>query len=157
MGAWMGTAMGHWRLEQTDIPYEGMILTRTERCGVGVGRLGGRGWAQSEGMMGVCAQGSLALNLFHMTHTHMASVWTLSFCLSDCLPTSLTLSLGRAMEKKELGGGEGGVEVDISQPQQELCDDRGQAMSHTRGLWLLSLSRRESFIKYPLLFLPVSL
>lgn len=70
MGAWMGTAMGHWRLEQTGIPYEGMILTRTEGCGVGVGRLGGRGWAQSEGMMGVCTRVISTKSVPYDTHSH---------------------------------------------------------------------------------------
>lgn len=98
-----------------------------------MGVLGGRGWAQSEGKRGVCVfKGSLALNLFHMTHTHMASVWTLSrfVCMSVCL--SAFPSPGPCGPGKEVG--EGGVGVDISWPQQELCDDKGQAMSHTRTL-----------------------
>lgn len=95
---------------------------------MGMGRLGGRGWAQSEGMRGVYVRGSLALNLFHMTHTHMASVWTLSFCPSDHLSTSL----GLCNEGKRVGELKDGQKWTFSQPQQELCDDRGQAMSHTR-------------------------
>lgn len=60
-----------------------------------------------------CVQGSLALNLFHMTHTHMASVWTLSFCLSECLhlslPPSLTLSGLCNGGKEVVVGGASGV------------------------------------------------
>lgn len=75
-------------------------------------------------------KGSLALNLFHMTHTHMAPVWTLSLCLSVCL--SAFPSPGQCGAGKEVG--EGGVGVEISRPQQELCDDRVRAVSHTRTL-----------------------
>lgn len=156
-------------LEPTCIPCVRMILARD--MGVGrLERLGGRGWAQSDGMRSVyvcvCVQGSLALNLFHMTHTHMASVWTLSFCLSECLHLSLPLShsLWVVQWRKRGGGrgckwgvGQGGVEVDISQPQQELCDDMGQAMSHTRDSGCSPLSCREGFIKYPLLLLAIYL
>lgn len=106
--------------------------------------------------------GSLALNLFHMTHAHMASVWTLSVCLSVCLPTSLSHSLSLGFEGKEVGGGgvggaEGGVEVDISQPQQELCDDRGQAMSHTRDSGGSPYHAERASLNTPLLSLPISL
>lgn len=46
----------------------------------------------------------------------------------------------------------------ISQPQQELCDDRGQALSHTRDSGGSLLSRREGFSSNtPLLTLPISL
>lgn len=83
-----------------------------------------RGW-------GVCVQGSLALNLFHMTHTHMAFVWTLSFCLSDCLPTSFSLSLGCAMKEKRWGWWRR-VEVDISRHNRSFVMT-GARPCHTPG------------------------
>lgn len=92
---------------------------------------GGHG-VGGRGEEGCVFKGSLALNLFHMTHTHMAPVWTLSLfvCLSVCL--FAFPSPGQCGAGKEVG--EGGVGVEISRPQQELCDDRGRAVSHTRIL-----------------------
>lgn len=99
---------------------------------------GSTGWQRvgtEWGQRGVCVfKGSLALNLFHMTPTHMASVWTLSLFLS------VFPSPGPCGPGEEVG--EGGVEVDISRPQQELCGDRGQAVSHTRTLVAPLITRR---------------
>ena len=58
--------------------------------------------------------------------------------------------------REEVGVREGGVEVDISQPQQELCDDRGQAMSHTRDSGGSSYHAERASLNTPLLSLPIS-
>lgn len=51
----------------------------------------------------------------------------------------------------------GGEEVDISQPQQEPCDDRGQAMSHTRDSGGSPYHAERASLNTPLLSLPISL
>lgn len=45
----------------------------------------------------------------------------------------------------------------ISQSQQELCDDRGQAMSHTRDSGDSPYHTERASLNTPLLFLPISL
>lgn len=47
--------------------------------------------------------------------------------------------------------------MDISQPQQELCDDRGQAMSHTRDSGGSPYHAERASLNTPLLSLPISL
>lgn len=90
-------------------------------------------------------KGSLALNLFHMTHTHMASVWTLSrfVCLSVCLPFPL---LGRAVQErrwvKEVWGW-------IFPGHNRSFVMTGARPCHTPGLWWLLLSRRVVFTQDP--------
>lgn len=96
--------------EQTSIPVwkDDTGQDRMMQGGWGESWVGGRGWAQSEGKRGVCVfKGSLALNLFHMTHTHMASVWTLPgfVCLSVCLSLSWVVRSRKGGGWRRGGGG----------------------------------------------------
>lgn len=116
---------------------------------MGVEETGGRGWAHSGGMRGG-VRGSLALNLFHMTHSHGLCLDSLFLSVSPPLSPS-----GMAMRGRRWGRGR----------------DRGVFFSDTTGalwwqgpghvthqeLWWLSLSHREGFIKYPSSLPPVSL
>lgn len=84
------------------------------------------------------------------THSHGLSGLSLSVCLS---PHLSLFSWGWGKR----GGGEGGKEVGISQPQRELCDDRGQAMSHTRDSSDSPYHTERASLNTPLLSLPISL
>lgn len=98
-------------------------------------------------------KGSLALNLFHMTHTHMASVWTLSrfVCLSVCLPFPL---LGRVVqERRWVKEGWGWI---FPGHNRSFVMTRARPC-HTPGLWWLLLSRRVGFIQGPPLCLSIFL
>lgn len=64
--------------------------------------------------------------------THSHGLCLDSLFLSVCLSPLIVLSLPWLCNEGKEVGVEGRLEVDISQPPQELCDDRGQAMSHTR-------------------------
>lgn len=88
-------------------------------------------------------KGSLALNLFHMTHTHMAPVWTLSLCLSVCLPFPL---LGSAVQERRWEKEEWGWKFPGHNRSFVMT---GSGPCHTPELWWLLLSHRVGFFKDP--------
>lgn len=145
-GGWAG----HWSWDRASFLMKGWYWPgRSDVVVVGGVAEGGH----RAGEWGWGTEGSLALNLFHMTHTHMAPVWTLSVCLTVSLPPPFCLSLSLDGRWGRGGGGE----VDISQPQQELCDDRGQAMSHTRDSGGSPYRTERASLNTPLPSLPISL
>lgn len=100
------------------------------------------------------------------THSHGLCLDSLSlFCLSSCLHLSFSLSLPSPSLPRLRIEGKGvrhrwywwGGSLNISQPQQELCDDRGQAMSHTRDSASSPYHAERGFIKYTPLSLPQSI
>lgn len=126
VGAWMGNAMGHWSWNRPAFLMEGWYWPGRSDVGWGLEEWVAEGGHRAGGR-GVISTKSVPYD----THSH--GLCLDSLFLSVWLSPHLSLSLsGLCDEGRRRWGGEGGTEMDISQPQQELCDDRGQAMSHTR-------------------------